>query len=631
MAPILAENAQIPNWIDNNRIQAQTGLFHFTGKPKYNNVAKELKLLGVNNAYIRHVKLDWAGPLWPSKIPLNSNGIPVFSNQADHLSKMVMNAHKNGLKFIGYYWESGEGVPLDGDKSKLLRSHLKYDWVSPKEWLCRDLTGKLVPVSLGRARPLRGYHLDLLSDYKYFLLDRLKEMIDRGVDALYFDERHLPKAQVSACYGSTIEKLYLKTGHKLPKINDWSDPNYKRYIEFQSEKMADAFQFLIDGIKQAYPSKNIPFIISGTYLASYTLPHMSLKLASVANITKIEYLLGARDGLNGKVFKKTKNLKKPPRDIQIALGWVIPRDAGDGRPVHIWHPHFTSLASIKTFIASTQAYGAITAINIPTNYLSGVRLPRAKREKSFSPDTPYSYIKEGFEFGNAIAKHLGSIRPSREIVIYLSEKQRKRYNNFESYWRKQLWPVNAAFEVLVRNGLPAAIITDEQIEHLRDSSVRMIISHKDNLTAKEVIILRKNNPSLKIFLFDDLQTLSYDKTHDKAYAKLSHDIIKVAKKVSNIRVDYGQDANISKPHAVYFNAPEGTKIIAISNDFSQFGLKDFSQPPEVKKSTLIFTHKPKKITELLTKKNLKVFKTPRGLFKVTITPFQELSLISIIE
>lgn len=626
----LENSTVLPDWIEENRIQAQTGLFHFTGKSNFNNVVEELKALNVKNSYIRHLKLDWAEPLWPSKVPLDNQKKPILANYPNHLTQMIEDAKSHNFKLIGYYWESGEGVPKRGNKKNLLRPHKKYAWQPPEEWLCKDLKGNLVEVSLGKNKPLRGYHLDLLSGYRHFLLQRLGEMVEQGVEGLYFDERHLPKAQVSACYGSTIQKLYEQEGYILPKKNEWSDPNYRQYIRFQAEKMAEAFKFQIDGIKRKFPNKNIPFIISGTYLASYTMPHMSLKLAAISDIVKIEYLLGASDGLSDRVFKKSKDLKKPSRDTQIALGWVIARDASYGRPVHIWYPNFKSLDSLKTFIASTQAYGAITAINIPARYLGGARQPNPKKANSIRPDTPYPILKAGFKFGNKISTHMAYTKPIKEISIYLSERQRKRFSNHESYWRNQLWPVNAAFEVLIRNGLPSSITTDEQLGNLKNSNTKLLISHSDNLTKNQLQRLKADNPNLKIYLFNDKEKLSRESTHLVAINKIEKEILQLTKDTIDVKVDYSKSSQLAlKPHSVFFDTKDGNKIVTVSNDFSRFAKKNYSKPIVLKNTKLIIQYEPSKVINLLTNKSLSFRKINQSAFEITIPTIEEIALIKL--
>ena len=190
----------LPAWLDEDRALAHTGLGQgyspyssYTGqnpdlltkRDAFRNGSREMLYLGAPS-YTRHIKTDWRPPIFNSLLPQG-----FLENKEDYVS--LFESLSPDSRIVGYYWDGGEGL-ADGGPNSLLQgySNLGYNWHMPSSWLCKTLAGDFIlnGASDGKAR---GYHADFSNlDYRDFVLERLLELVDRGVYGFYFDERHFP-------------------------------------------------------------------------------------------------------------------------------------------------------------------------------------------------------------------------------------------------------------------------------------------------------------------------------------------------------------------------------------------------------------------------------------------------------
>lgn len=486
-------STDLPDWYEENRVQGLVGALPVSnlelpsdgeagapityGTPQrrvlntgFLNATTEVEELGLS-VFTRFVKNTWEGPIWPSAVPEGDDDPNPVSSYPDNLSWIVGDAHSRNMHLGVYYWDGGEGRSSESDvaDTDLTTSYLEgtYDWIMPSNWLCKDLMGnpiKATDPALGGGRT-RGYLADFSSPFRGFTRTRIIEMGERGVDIFYFDERHNPNTDTihvdGACFGASTEILYRATGASVPAARDWSDPDYRDYVTFQGNQLTAAFT----DWKGALRSRGHEglFVISGTYLSVFTLPYMDLGLGAVADSLKVEYLNGIRGFLAGSPFIGATPIARPPRDIGLSLGWVIPRDISNGRPPNLWFNGMQNAETVRAFVSATLAYGAVANLNINDGYVRGQREPLNPRA------TRYDDLMEGVRFGGTLAEVMAYARPYRYAAIHLSEHARNTVEDAagstwpQEVWREVMWPVTGAFAAFVRLGLPITIITDEQI------------------------------------------------------------------------------------------------------------------------------------------------------------------------
>lgn len=93
------------------------------------------------------------------------------------------------------------------------------------DWVCVDQNGTI-------QRTNRGDYLCLNSPYAEYFIRRQSELLARGADGFYFDERHMPE---KGCWCAWCRARFTaETGLGHPASPSWSDPAHRQFPVWQS-------------------------------------------------------------------------------------------------------------------------------------------------------------------------------------------------------------------------------------------------------------------------------------------------------------------------------------------------------------------------------------------------------------
>jgi hypothetical protein len=461
--PVLSSAARnspsVPLWYDSNRVQAHVRLplkRHPMDKDYFSQTSERAKSLGAN-VLVRHIKSAGETPVWLDEIDAEASELSRASPDSP-LPLLFESANRAGLHTIAYYW------------------HITNDALAEKhpEWVCRDEDGR-------PQENRRGKNLDITGPYKHWVSRSLLQAAAAGADGFYFDFRHLPPG---TCLGTRLESAYKeKFGTPPPKTKDKS-PNYLRWRQFRASEMAGTFHFWMQTVQAQFPET--VFIISATSLPGLTTPEMSTALVSLSP-AKTEFRNSLRPQLSDWVFERNViGLAVPDKDIRIAAGWAVMRDASGGLPPHVWAPSFPNKAHALGFAASVVAHGGIANMNIADELLTGNPVPAGK--------TPAAALQSAFEFGNRVSPYLRGTRQTRWAAVHFSEYARdQRWPDYGKAWVEVLWPFTGAYGALLRSGVPVGVINDDQLaaDRLDDYEVLVITNPQD--------LNRKQKAAIKAF------------------------------------------------------------------------------------------------------------------------------------
>ena len=629
LAPGIVE---LPDWFEENRVQGHTRLVinHVDwgfGTPAFQNAAAKFKELGAG-AYTRHVKFCFHDPWWPTKVPADPNGIPLWDGVIDPCNEMAPNlaqitipdgqnvvqemvdeAHGEGLHLITYYWHMSDQLISDDHP----------------QWICKN------PDCVTDITHRRGPWLDISElEYREFVLKRLLELADLGVDSLYFDFRHLP---MEGCWCSALAAAFeVELGVPPPTTTDMADQLYRQFLDFKAYKIEEAFEYWKQGVKSQFP--HVVFVISATGIP---VPHNRIEttnLVRLADSTKNEFKHALNLPIVINFFDKNM-LAEPDKDIRQAFGWVLMRDSTDGRPPHIWEHAFPNHEHALSAAAALVTYGTVANMNVDEKILAGFD-PRP----SF---TPVEGLKAAFDLGNKVSPYLGHSRPLRWAAVHFSELARnRRGEKLVNAWKEVLWPAMGAYGVFVRERLPVGIVNDYQLEHnLLEGYQVLFLPNPSELTngQKNTIrqfvarggILLKNNPG---WPWSDP---SMSGVAEQAFRTELQRVVECF--TSPVQVLSGSE----QMHAVAFEDGRRKRLlVAVTNDYcfvqwvesgEPINSADINLPPlPINDAEVLVSNRvpPLQIFEVISGTQLIAQSSPQG-YKVRLPSFQAMALLVVQE
>ena len=180
---------------------------------------------------------DYGTPRFPSKrLPPH----PFVGR--DRLPRFLEVAHEKGMLVLTYY-------PII--YNKLLKK------VHP-EWLMRFLDD-------GRPEPENWGWFCLNSPFRDWLPEHLIDFLDNlDLDGLYFDDTnwgsHDKLPWFPGCCCVHCEKLFREeTGLKIPTRVDFSSPDFRKFVNWRSDKLRDFFLHLTRKVKEKHPDAILDF------------------------------------------------------------------------------------------------------------------------------------------------------------------------------------------------------------------------------------------------------------------------------------------------------------------------------------------------------------------------------------
>ena len=393
-------------------------------KKHFFKIASIFRQLGAK-IFVRYIKSAGEGAWWPSKV---GNIIPeaVTRNIA---FEIIQEAHKEQCKIIVYYRHMED----------------KYMASNNPSWQCRGPDGESI-------RTKRGIYLCFNSPYLNYLIIRLKELVFLGADGFYFDETHMPK---TGCWCNFCrEKFHLETGLKHPPKRNVKDPLWHKLVDFNNKTIENGFRKIRDELHTQKPE--IVLIISGHHWPAMTDRHLSNQLFRLAHSLKTEFSVPIRVRRDA-IFKPHRKMIPFEKDIKLALGYTLSRDAANGNPAHVWIHGVPNKKSSLYAVAGVVTHGCIASLSI---------------DKEQIPDFMF---QDAFSLGNKISHYFTNFTSYNFTAIHYSETARDQYATRPQMALKYvIYPVYGAFSILLRKRIPVSFVTDSQLEEGKLEGVKVL-------------------------------------------------------------------------------------------------------------------------------------------------------------
>ena len=425
----MPESYRLPAWFDRNRVQAHVGLgLNDLETEAFFGVHSALTNMGVG-AFVRFVKPGDGPAWWPSKV-----GDVLQGAETRNLAReIVSNAHRHSLRVILYYRHMED----------------RQAGIEHPDWLCRDWRGR--PMQKGRRS--RGDLLCLSSPYRTFVLTRLLELVDMGADGFYFDSIHMPR---SGCWcGHCRASFQEQTGLRHPLRPDPGDPVWQALVDFNNRVIEDTFLEWREAVHTA--KREAVMLVSAASWPAMADRHLSGRLCAAADSVKTEFNLPWRHLRPKSQFALPPEFHPLEREVSLALGYRMARDASGGRPPHVWTHGLLNAASALYATAGLLTHGCIANLDVKGHTLPAERFDGA------------------FRLGATVSPYLAGTVPLRWAAVHYPEEARGlRATRPLEVWREVQYPFYALFRTLFRARVPANVITDAQLESADTAGYRVL-------------------------------------------------------------------------------------------------------------------------------------------------------------
>ncbi len=595
----IADNYILPGFFDSARVQAHTRMsLQYLRKDSdlFYGLSDYFKELGVK-VFIRHIKSGSEGAWWPSKVGKMEPEV-----EKENIAKKIIDeAHLNGQKIIAYH------------------RHMEDDYMAVKhpDWVCRFPDGQVMTKN--------GIRLCFNTPYADFILARSLELIDLGVDGLYFDEQHQPQ---EGCWCSHCRKNFKEeTGLDIPERIDKDDPLYQKLMDYKNTIIERTFRRYREEFHKLNP--NLVMLISGYAWPSMTDRHTTGSLYQIGDIFKTEFSLPVRASkYNFQPFRFPVGMDPFIDDVKMAHGWVLARDATNGRPPHVWTHNLLNERSALFATAALVGHGCIANLDHKEN------------------EIPNEMFKSSYDLGYKVSPWLAGTKPYRWIALHFSEHARDQYlGDASGAWKNVLYPHYGAYLALSRERLPVGMVTDVQLENnMLDGYKILFIPDREKLTEgmkNSILRFEKfgghviyNDPTWKWHVAAGQQEAirSFIK-------KVNETCIPIPVKVT------GGPEQMQTDH--FINVAQNRLVVTCINDFSWVWTGNIEtikekdpaayqqiinkKPPKVCRNVRLLLYdnlaiKPQKVFDAVSGSNLKYNLTEKGL-SIEVREFEALAVI----
>lgn len=405
----------LPQWFEEARVQGHTRLpVSMLREPQFSDAGKRFHSMGAS-VFCRHIKTAGEGAWWRS----NVGAILPVAQSRNLVRELVDEAHDAGCKILAYYRHMEDAAEAERHP----------------DWICRNWQGEPLATK-------RGLHLCFSSPYRDFVERRLVEAVGFNVDGFYFDEMHMPAVGCWCDYcRSGFQRKY---GEDLPALNNPADPVWHRLTDYINDVIVETFSAWRTAVHSIRPE--CVFVVSSHKFPAMTERHISSRLCRISDSVKTEFNEPLAFGSNA-VFASRGGRVYYEKDVKMALGWCLVRDAASGRPPHVWIPGLQSDKAATSAAAAVIAHGGIANIDVQESNLPDVRFQNA------------------FKLSSRIAPVMAGFRPLRWLGIYYSEAARDRnLSDPMMAMRRSIFPVYGAFRALLRRGMSTSLVTDPILE-----------------------------------------------------------------------------------------------------------------------------------------------------------------------
>ncbi len=435
----------LPAWFLSSRVHLNTGAQTNMFDPEA--VAARVASLGATVVTMT-VKEKAGDPAWPSAVPAAASAL---RSQANRVEPVASALHRRGIRLIGYYFGS-----TDQTIARTL-----------PQAVCKSPNGK--PLLYKEEKGFKNVPwLDMTDPaYRDIIKQRLLEMAAMGVDGYNFDETHLP---LEGCYGTAVEQAWRAATGRAAPSGGRRNADRGAYIEFQSRQMEETFGYWQQAVHAQYP--NVVFVVSTHALARPLDDAVNSDFARVVDVQKNEVTQPLRSGHGIPNVFARGGVAAPDAATLLGFGWAWLRDAADGRPPRLWHPHFDDEARAEQTAQAVVGYGGIFALAMNADELKGTG--------------DVAWQTRLLQWGQKMAPYIDA-PPMRWAAVQFSEAARDGYGtNRGQAWKDAAGPAVAAFGAFVRAGVPVAVLADAQLDDSRLAAYHVLaLTRQDALSAPE--------------------------------------------------------------------------------------------------------------------------------------------------
>jgi len=425
----------LPEWFERNRVQAHSEhgieLALRLTPEGHARVIREIGAEVLTRIYLTRDEGAW----WPSRV---GEVHPLIGGR-DFAQEISDAVHATGMKVIAYHRHMSDAA--------MQREH--------PDWVCRLPDG--TPFLEPRGKTKTVFVLCLNSPYREYIKTRLVELADRGVDGIYFDNRHMP--DICTCK-YCLEKYRKETGEDMDYKAPVGSPGYLKAVEFVNRSMVEAFLEWRAAVRRRHPE--VFFCIKSSQYPMFFSPHIDYHLLAISDTSGTEF--HKPFGHNPAVMRRQPDFAQPAFDDQVALGWSIVRDGAGGRPPLMWIPFIRSEQKSLYSAAAAVTYGCVAAMNM---HIRDLEADGPRNAEIF---------RSTFEMGKQVSPYLAYARPVPWAALHISERSRnKRLPDRVQMWREVFAPALGAFQVLKESHVPWVTISDLALSSPLDPRTRVLV------------------------------------------------------------------------------------------------------------------------------------------------------------
>lgn len=443
----------LPAWLTHNRVH-----LHWEGPLLYveedgtpdarfnawlKNVQGRIKNMGPG-VTIGLAKKGAEGAWWPSRVGAS---LPEAQTRNVFKEFFLDPMQDSGIRFIAYYRH-------DIDKP--------MEALHP-EWLSLGENGK--PIANLDCDPT-AHRLCLNSPYREFVKTRLVELAEQGTSGVYFDQDHMN--EVCTC-GNCKEQFLAARGYPMAENLKPYTPEFLDVAKFIGASISETFAEWRAAVRKVKP--DMIFIAGADELVDFVGIHHDESLPDSIDLLKSEFqkCFGGQQHFPAAplrtMFKANPAYYAPLRAQQESLLWTIARDAGAGRPAHVWNykPHKNFGETFHTNMALV-AHGAIssTTVDVVAN--------------------DHSY-KDLFALGRLLGNQFADAVPYGWAALHVSTAIKERAypadgeatRSYKQTFEQLYAPVLAASDALQKEHIPFVTMSDKDVREARISPLTRVL------------------------------------------------------------------------------------------------------------------------------------------------------------
>ena len=367
----------------------------------------------------------------------------------DFFSEYIPEAHKRGIKILVYY--------------NVHWIHVDFGREHP-EWLQVDFKGRIINdlYGSGNAPCVNS------SSWRRFSLQGIRDVALYDIDGIFLDG---PIFAPKACYcRSCQEKFRQKYGLELPREKNWSNPAWRKFIEFRYNSIAEYLRDAAKVLKEVKPEAAIYMNCTGLW-PSWPAARDNRRLMRYQDI------LGAEGGFLYHDLR-TIPLWKPGMTAKIL------ETQAEGKPTVVfiagahkcWDEYLLTPAETKLLYADSIANGANPWYGIPY-YLTDKPGASASGEMNH-------FILDNAEFleGTVSLAYVAVFWSRRTADFYRAGNPTTDFTPQEERVEKRVAAGNfyasflGCYEALVRSHVPFDILDEEALKPSILSNYDLIIA-----------------------------------------------------------------------------------------------------------------------------------------------------------